>query len=89
MDEQLSFFDEADTLFDPNTEEPEADEVISARPHKKKTKGQRNIDLKDFPEEFIPTHGVSKDTLDAFCGKGNWKRMPDEIYKSLRHEPES
>lgn len=89
MDGQLSFFDEADTLFDPNAVEPAADEVVPARPRKKKAKGQRNIDLKDFPEEIIPTHGVSEDALDAFYGKGNWKRMPDETYKRLRHEPES
>ena len=89
MDGQLSFFDEADTLFDPNAVEPGADEVVPARPRKKKAKGQRNIDLKDFPEEIIPPHGVSEDALDAFYGKGNWKRMPDETYKRLRHEPES
>lgn len=89
MDGQLSFFDEADTLFNPNAVEPEADEVVPARPRKKKTKGQRNIDLKDFPEEIISTHRVSEDALDAFYGKDNWKRMPDETYKRLRHEPES
>ncbi len=89
IDGQLSFFDEADTLFDPNAAEPEAEELIPARPRKRKTKGQRDIDLKDFPEEIIPTHGVSEDMLDAFYGKGNWKRMPDETYKRLRHEPES
>lgn len=27
--------------------------------------------------------------LDAFYGKNNWRRMPDETYKRLRHEPES
>ena len=89
IDGQLSFFDEADTLFDPNVAEPEAEEIIPAKPRKRKTKGQRDIDLKDFPEEIIPTHGVSEDILDAFYGKGNWKRMPDETYKRLRHEPES
>lgn len=89
IDGQFSFFDEADTLFDPNAVEPEADEAVPARPRKKKAKGQRNIDLKDFPEEIIPAHGVSEETLDAFYGKGRWKRMPDETYKRLRHEPES
>lgn len=89
IDGQLSFFDEADMLFDPNTVEPEAEELIPVRPRKRKTKGQRDIDLKDFPEEIIPTHGVSEDMLNAFYGKGNWKRMPDETYKRLRHEPES
>ena len=68
IDGQLSFFDEADTLFDPNAVEPEAEELIPAKPRKRKTKGQRDIDLKDFPEEIIPTHGVSEDTLNAFYG---------------------
>ena len=89
IDGQLSFFDEADTLFDPNAVEPDAEEIIPAKPRKKRTKGQRDIDLKDFPEEIIPTHGISEDVRDAFYGKRNWKRMPDETYKRLRHEPES
>ncbi len=89
IDGQLSFFDEADTLRDESAGEPEEDQVIPPGPRKKKTKGQREMDLKAFPEEVIPTHTVSEETLDAFYGKGNWKRMPDETYKRLRHEPES
>lgn len=87
---QLSFFDEADVTFDESVGEPTADEVLPPRrDKKKKSKGKREADLKDFPEEIIPTHCVSKEELDAFYGEGNWKRMPDEIYKRLRHEPES
>ena len=89
IDGQLSFFDEADILYDADADEPGEDEVIPAKPRKKKTKGQRDIDLKAFPEEIIPTHAVSEEALDAFYGRGNWKRMPDETYKRLRHEPES
>lgn len=89
MDGQLSFFDEADAIYDENAAEPESDEIIPAKPRKKKTKGQRDIDLKDFPEEVLPPHAISAEALDAFYGKGNWKRMPDETYKRLRHEPES
>ena len=89
IDGQLSFFDEADTLRDESAGEPEEDQVIPPRPRKKKTKGQREMDLKAFPEEVVPAHTVSEETLDAFYGKGNWKRMPDETYKRLRHEPES
>ena len=89
MDGQLSFFDEADAIYDENTAEPEADELLPVKPHKKKTKGQRDIDLKNFPEELLPPHAVSEEALDAFYGKGNWKHMPDETYKRLRHEPES
>lgn len=84
---QMSFFDEADAMYDDSAVEPEADEVISVR--KKKTKGQRELDLKEFPVDVIPTHSVSEEELDAFFGKGNWRKMPDETYKRLRHEPES
>ena len=86
---QMSFFDEADILFDADAAEPEAEEVLPVKFRRKRAKGQRDIDLKDFPEEVFPTHVVSEETLDAFYGKGNWKRMPDETYKRLRHEPES
>ena len=84
---QMSFFDEADAMYDNSMVEPEADEVISVR--KKKAKGQRELDLKEFPVDVIPTHSVSEEELDAFFGKGNWRKMPDETYKRLRHEPES
>ena len=87
IEEQMSFFDEADAMYDSSAVEPEADEVISVR--KKKTKGQRELDLKEFPVDVIPTHSVSEEELDAFFGKGNWRKMPDETYKRLRHEPES
>ena len=86
---QLSFFDEADALYDENAVEPDPEELFPARPKKKKSKGQRNTDLKGFPEDIIPTHCVPAEKLDAFYGIGNWKRMPDETYKRLRHEPES
>lgn len=88
IDGQLSFFDEADAAYDESVPEPDADDVLPLKRGKKK-KGQRNLDLKDFPEEIIPPYSVSEESLDAFFGKGNWRRMPDETYKRLRHEPES
>lgn len=86
---QLSFFDEADAMYDPAAVEPAPEDLLPPKPRKKKAKGQREIDLKDFPEDIIPPHTVSGDVLDAFYGKGNWRKMPDETYKRLRHEPES
>ena len=68
--------------------EPSAEEVLPAKRTVKK-KGQRDLDLKDFPEEILPPYSVSEEQLDAFYGKNNWRRMPDETYKRLRHEPES
>lgn len=88
IDGQLSFFDEAEAFCDLSAAEPEADEVLPKKRTPKK-KGQRELDLKEFPEEIIPAYSVPEEELDAFYGKGNWRRMPDETYKRLRHEPES
>lgn len=89
IDGQLSFFDEADALYNPLVQEPDVEDVLPRKAKKKKAKGQREEDLKDFPEDIIPTHTVSRDALDAFYGEGNWRQMPSETYKRLRHEPES
>ena len=86
---QLSFFDEADALYNPLAQELDVDDVLPRKVKKKKAKGQREEDLKDFPEDIIPTHTVSKEVLDAFYGEGNWRQLPSETYKRLRHEPES
>ena len=40
-------------------------------------------------EELITIVLMMQGQLDAFYGKNNWRRMPDETYKRLRHEPES
>ena len=85
---QLSFFDEAEANCDLSVPEPEAEDVLPRRKSNKK-KGQRQLDLKDFPEEILPAYSIPEDQLDAFYGKGNWRRLPDETYKRLRHEPES
>lgn len=89
IDGQLSFFDEADALFNPLVQEPDVEDVLPRKAKKKKAKGQREEDLKDFPEDIIPTHTVSREELNAFYGEGNWRQMPSETYKRLRHEPES
>lgn len=88
MEGQLSFFDEAEVLFDASAEEPSAEEVIPVV-RSRKSKGQRELNLKSFPEEILPAHTVPVERLNAFYGEGNWRRMPDEVYKRLRHEPES
>ena len=65
------------------------DEVLCSAmkpPRKTKKKGQREENLKDFPQEEIP-HDVSAEKLNETFGKGNWKKMPDEIFWQLRFEP--
>jgi len=88
IDGQLSFFDEADATYDESAVEPTPEDVLPAKQSKKK-KGQRDFNLKDFPEEIFPPYRVTEEELEAFYGKNNWRRLPDETYKRLRHEPES
>ena len=88
IDGQLSFFDEADAAFDETKAEPAEDDILPVKQSKKK-KGQRDLNLKDFPEDIIPAYTVTEEELNAFYGENNWRRLPDETYKRLRHEPES
>ena len=87
IDGQMSCFDEAEVTYDASCKEPDIEEVIPVK--KKKAKGQRELDLKDFPVDVLPSYSISEEELNSFFGKGNWRRMPDETYKRLRHEPES
>lgn len=86
---QLSFFNEAEACCNEQLAEPSIEDVleISLKPARKsKKKGQREEELKDFPQEEIP-HDVSKKKLDSLFGEGNYKSMPDEICWQLRFEP--
>lgn len=86
---QLSFFNEAEGNFDENVPEPTIEETVASamKPlRKQKKKGQREEDLKDFPQEEI-FHDVPAEELDDAFGRGNWKSMPDETFWQLRFEP--
>ena len=86
---QLSFFNEAEANYDEKVKEPTVEEVIDSSrkmPRKPKKKGQREEDLKDFPQEVIP-HDIPEQELNEAFGEGNWKSMPDEIFWQLRFEP--
>ena len=86
---QICFFNEAEACYDVSTPEPTIEETIieaKKKPRKSKKKGQREEDLKDFPQEEIP-HDVSDEKLLHTFGKGNWRSMPDEVFWQLRFEP--
>ena len=86
---QLSFFNEAEADCNENVPEPTIDETLAFAmkpPRKRRKKGQREEDLKDFPQEEI-SHDVAAEELDDAFGRGNWKSMPDEIFWQLRFEP--
>ena len=86
---QLSFFNEAEANCDETALEPIIEEVVEGmlqKPRRPKKKGQREEDLKDFPQEEVP-HDVSQKQLTDTYGEGNYKSMPDEIFWQLRFEP--
>ena len=86
---QLSFFNEAEANCDESAPEPTIEAVVDTAmksPRKAKKKGQREEDLKDFPQEEIP-HDVPEEKLNETFGEGNWKSMPDEVFWQLRFEP--
>lgn len=86
---QLSFFNEAEANYSEDATEPSIEETVAAaaKPARKpKQKGQREEDLKDFPQEEIE-HDISMQELNDSFGEGNWKSMPDEVFWQLRFEP--
>lgn len=86
---QLSFFNEAEACCDEQISEPTVDDVIDdtvKKTRKRKKKGQREEDIKDFPQEVI-SHDISEAELNETFGEGNYKSMPDETCWRLRFEP--
>ena len=81
IDGQLGFFNDVEVVYEEDTPEPDIDEVVE-RKKKPKVKGQRDINLAGFEEKEI-SHSLDDDYLDSFFGKGNWRRMPNEVYKRL------
>lgn len=86
---QLSIFDllnEAEYTVETASDlhEPDAgDTIITYR--RKKSKGKRNLDLKDLPVEKID-HTIPDEKLHEIFGD-KWKTLPDEVYKRLAYEP--
>lgn len=87
IDGQQSLFNEVEDCFNPDAEEPELETVVR-KVRKKKTKGQRELDLEGIPEEFI-RHELTDEQLDEFFGEGNWRRMKSDEYARLRLVPAS
>ena len=81
---QMSLFNETEEAADLSVPEPSAEEVVPAR--KKKQKGKRAEDLKDLPREKYE-HKLTDEQLDAFFGKGCWRRMKPEEYTTVRCVP--
>lgn len=78
-------FNEAELLVDSSIpSEPVIEEVIVRR---KRSKGKRDINLKDVEVEVI-SHTCSDEQLNERFPKG-WHELPDETYKELKYIPAS
>ena len=86
---QISFFNEAEANCSEDAPEPAIEETVclELKPVRRaKKKGQKEEDLKDFPQEEI-SHDVPEEELIKTFGESNYKSMPDEVYWQLRFEP--
>lgn len=87
IDGQMSLFDEAEAVFDPEASEPAIEETVRSYKRKKQA-GKRDADLEGLPVEPHP-HDILPETLDDYFGEGCWRELPVETYKRLRYEPAS
>ena len=81
IDGQIGLFNDIEMVYEENTPEPSMNEVIEKK-KKPKVKGQRDINLAGFEEKEF-AHFLKDDELNDFFGAGNWRRLPNEIYKRL------
>ena len=85
---QMSLFNEAEAYADDSAAEPDGDEVIMSvqAVQKKKKSGKRAEDFKDLPHE-PHLHKLTDEQLDAFFGKGCWRRLKPEEFTRVRCQP--
>ena len=81
---QLSLFNEAECTADTDDDDPEDEETVIVK--RKKKKNKRKEDFRDLPKESHP-HPLTDEQLDAFFGKGCWRKMKSEEYIRLRCKP--
>lgn len=80
-------FNEAEALADPHEEEPALEEAAPKR--KKRPVGKRKEDLEKITNHREVPIEIPEEELDQKFGKGQWKRLPDQIITKLEHIPAS
>lgn len=90
MDGQLTLtdcFNEAEvTIRDGSITEPEMEEVCPRSYIRRKSAGKREETLQGIETEEV-LHELTSEQLIKIFGEGNWKRLPDEVYKRLDFHP--
>lgn len=83
LDDMCVVLNEAEVLIDNVTpQEPEIEKVIVRR---KRSKGKRDLNLKDIEVEIIQ-HDCTQEELQIHFPKG-WHVLEDEVYKELQYIP--
>jgi len=84
---QLSLqFNEAESVYDPGTKEPEFETICPKSYVRKKRSGKREEDLEGLPVIVLPAHELDEAELKETFPKG-YTRLPDEVYKKLNYIP--
>ena len=85
LDGQMELcFNEAEVLIDTHEVIDEPDLLdVCIKPRKKKSKGQREANLKDLPIKVIQHEMTNTELKDIFGEK--WRRLPDEVYNAPLH----
>ena len=88
LDGQMELaFNEAESVFMENVQEPSEEQVIRAYTRRKKRQGKRAEDLSKFPVKVIE-HAIDEEKLDELF-PGGYERFPDEVYSKLCYHPAS
>ena len=81
--ENYCILNEAESLVEAGIPEEPVLETVIVR--KSRTKGKRDINLKDIEVEPV-THACTEEQLQTRFPKG-WHELPDEVYKELQYIP--
>ena len=88
LDGQMEFaFNETESIFVENTQEPSSEQVIGAYVRRRKREGKRAEDLSKFPVKIIE-HTLDEEKLHELF-PGGYERFPDEVYSKLEYHPAS
>ena len=87
--EQFSFFNEAKANCSDDAPGPSIEEIVCLglkAVRRTKKKGQKEENLKNFPQEEI-SHDVPEERLIRAFGENSYKSMSDEVFWQMRFEP--
>lgn len=83
VDGTIVFFNEAEAVYDPSSEEPDD---LEDKTRGKKTSGKKAADMSGLPVNRI-NHYMTEEELIAEFGENGWKQLPDVVSKRYKLVP--